>query len=214
MSSRFNFVTGSLIIAIGLIGFSMSGKSEHNISHFAKRTHAVHASIIDPTNLKIDEEYIGVFNKLTSGDAYFNKVKVHLILDKKNGEINAFTQSCGKDCANVTVTKGMIDFLSQKPDRINFEADVMGHELGHARHGDVFNGLRAIHCNSNNTGSRDCEKDADMYGQGLATKVGYNGCTMAALMTLYRDAVGEIPDGEDHPTFSDRITYLTCPDRK
>lgn len=156
-------------------------------------------------NTQIYAKEIDIIRKLKAQDPFLARSEIHLKIIH-GGVANAYSNAEDSGYM-VSISDTFLDVLQHNSD---YEAIVLGHELGHIKHGDVSNGERGQFCGSSKANTRSCETDADLYGQQLANKAGYDGCKAVEVMSIMRDAFGEIPPNEDHPTFAKRIESLKC----
>ncbi|MGE5186319.1 MAG: tetratricopeptide repeat protein [Acidobacteriota bacterium] len=157
-----------------------------------------------------------IVQRLADGSGVRQQFKVSIV---KTKEVNAMALADGR----VYVTRGMFDMLKKKfPNRpIDANNDILGHVLGHElqhvlrRHTlnsalfqEAMKESRPLDPSVVTSVTRLQEIDADRQGMVMAFLAGYKPRGGIEFM----EAMGqeeEIPPHLDHPTFQERVAYLT-----
>lgn len=157
-----------------------------------------------------------VVRKLADGSGIRQQFKVQLLATKS---VNAFALADG----NVYVTRGMLDLIKKKTGRpIDANNDALGHilahELQHVIRKHTIN--TAVFREAVKDGGRYLDRsilthverlheiDADREGMVMAFLAGYHPRGGIELMEIMGQEM-EIPKHLDHPTFQERVEYLT-----
>jgi predicted Zn-dependent protease len=157
-----------------------------------------------------------IVRKLAEGSALKTAFKVQLL---GSDQVNAFALADG----NVYVTRGMMDLIKKKTGKaIDANNDILGHILGH----ELAHVIRkhtvntAVFREAAKDGGRYLDRsvlthveriheiDADREGMVMAFLAGYHPRGGIELMEMMGKEM-EIPKHLDHPTFQERIEYLT-----
>jgi predicted Zn-dependent protease len=157
-----------------------------------------------------------VVRRLADGSAIKQQFKVQILASK---EVNAFALADG----NVYVTRGMFDLLKSKTGKpVDANNDILGHILAHelqhvirkhTMNTAVFreaakDGGKYLDASVLTHVERIHEIDADRQGMVMAFLAGYHPRGGIELMEMMGKEM-EIPSHLDHPTFQERIEYLT-----
>lgn len=92
----------------------------------------------------------------------------------------------------------IIEFLRRD---IDYMALVIAHEFAH---------ILDQSCRGTPAVQRRNEKSADLHGQKLANKAGYNGCDGYQMWIDYYNMYGPNPNDHDHPGILQRAAYMKC----
>ncbi|HEU0031800.1 MAG TPA: tetratricopeptide repeat protein [Kofleriaceae bacterium] len=158
-----------------------------------------------------------IVRRLSEGSAIKQTFKVQLVA---SGSVNAFALADGR----VYVTRGLIDLLKKKfPNRaIDANNDILGHVLAHElshvirRHTlntavfqeAIKDSSRFLDPSVLTHVTRIHEIDADREGIVMAFLAGYHPRGGIEFMEVMGQDL-EIPKNLDHPTFQERVEYLT-----
>ncbi len=157
-----------------------------------------------------------IVRRLSEGSALKTVFKVQLL---NTDQVNAFALADG----NVYVTKGMLDLIKKKmgkPVDANNDtlAHILAHELAHVVRKHTIN--TAVFREAAKDGGRYLDRsvlthveriheiDADREGMVMAFLAGYHPRGGIELMEVMGKEM-EIPKHLDHPTFQERVEYLT-----
>lgn len=138
------------------------------------------------------------FERLKKHAGYDARLLRLIIVDEPR--INASIDSFG----NIRLYQGMIDFNG--PFR-EHTVSVLAHEIAHWTEGHLR--PTGYHCDISLSGSRMCEKSADIAGQRLMDKAGYDACEASGIWLRLLMKYGNL-GGSSHPTMWDRFNYLRC----
>lgn len=157
-----------------------------------------------------------IVQKLADGSGLKTSLKVQLVATK---QVNAFALSDG----NMYVTRGLLEMLEKKTGKkVDEKNDVLGHILGHEvahvtrRHivsSSVFqeamkDASRPLDPSVMTHVTRLHEIDADREGMVMAFLAGFHPRGGIEFMEVMGKEM-EIPTHLDHPTFEERVSYLT-----
>jgi Zn-dependent protease with chaperone function len=140
-----------------------------------------------------------IFNKLVQADPYLILKRPELIIEKHR-ELNAEAQD-----NKVHVSTSLLPILDK--DEL---AGVIAHELGHVKSGEGSGNIVVEQAFQKNP--RLFERRADIYGQVLMGKAGYDKCKANGFLKklLKIHGVHGVQESPTHPPILERIRYLTC----
>lgn len=148
-----------------------------------------------------DKEVQEVYNNLTKYTGLAQYSLPALVIDKNDGEINAYSQGFGYP---IHIYSGMIKFCHSK-DEI---ASILAHELSH---------VLLQHAILNPNGDNDpnyetfLEGNADKFGVYLTMRAGYNVCESKEIWARLRLINGDFETNSTHPNYSYRYWQLEFP---
>jgi Zn-dependent protease with chaperone function len=92
-------------------------------------------------------------------------------------------------------------------------AQVIGHELAHIQDQEIYSWTqRNKYCHATTANQRSCEKEADLEGQRIMSRAGYDKCRSAdypKIMVKFGDDHFD-PSVSIHPSNQNRVNYLSC----
>lgn len=149
----------------------------------------------DPATNPINQKLNEIFYKLRDDLGVSPKVYMVIAADSR---VNAETDGS----TVVYVTKGMV-YNARQNGKYGAIAAVIGHELAHIK-------LRHSYGDQSLARSKQNELDADKVGVQAAIRNGYNGMEICTLMEQMRDAMGDPPANDPHPSFKVRMDNIGC----
>jgi hypothetical protein len=163
-------------------------------------------SLITTQVLANKQTVTDIMNRLVQSDSQLRHMDIRMVyLNQMKWEAESKSKmKNGHRVYYVFLSKGTEYFFEENTD---WEAIVIGHELGHIAHGELNPDSDRFDYRFGH--AKQIEKEADLYGQQLANKAGYDGFAASALWQHMIDINGDFND-PDHPMPSERRDYLRC----